>query len=818
MRITLRQLIFSLVTLLLVGYTWAIWYLLDDKVEHVKSSLNQNLESHLAQFTQESLAKGYRIYRQMLEEQNGRLLEVIHEISESETLTRLLWKHQSEALPPFLAPIMHHYQVSFIALQTPQGRPFTVVNRSRELTDSRIQELAHSEPHAAGGEPHLHRIASTGNANAWYWIVYAPVLNAFGDIVAQATVGRRLSLDKALIEQFHALTALDYLQIIAGEVVARRGFPGWREIPKALKNHEQPEFYRIQPDNSQDYCRQTPGLTDGSWICLHTESRQLRKLGTTLHQSAYTLASSIRERILLLSAGILALTLIIAAYLVRLLSAPLKQTIQALERLSQHNDKSFLPISTNANFIQEVSLLRQALERFSHWHRRQLTLQEQIHKNAYYDPVTGLPNRWLLEERLQQLTAQASRNRHPYVVLFLDIDNFKAVNDTLGHLAGDQLLRLVARRLQEKIRASDTLARWGGDEFVILAPGLDTASHCEHLVVKLLETFSAPFIIDETPRPITASCGIASYPRSGTTPEAILSAADNAMYQAKRQTNGGYHFFVSEDNVRLHRRVRIEMDLRSAAENGELQLYYQPIYPTTAEHPLYAEVLLRWEHPDLGWISPAEFIPIAEQSGAIIALDHWVIDQALRQLDRWRREGGPIQQLSINISALQLRSPTFSRELLDLCSMHDIPTNIILLEIVETELVAKIESVLTNIETLHKAGIRLSMDDFGTGYSSLQYFIRLYPDTLKIDKSFIDNITTDIRQQALVDGFIALAHSLDIKVVAEGVETREQYQLLKALGCDAIQGYLLARPMPAEAIQGLSLTGDARQDSEATDS
>ena len=424
---------------------------------------------------------------------------------------------------------------------------------------------------------------------------------------------------------------------------------------------------------------------------------------------------------------------------------------------------------------------------------------------AFLDPLTGVPNRTLFEDRLTHAAARIDRaQRGPGLqdspglgLLFIDLDGFKPVNDSYGHSAGDAVLKQVAQRLATTIRESDTLARIGGDEFVLLLEEISGQTHAAALAGRVLAAMEQPFELPERKVTLSCSIGITMYPDHGTR-DTLVTAADAAMYAAKRA--GGNTFAVFEPSMRQGASEQLELQqaLREAAEDGQLQLHYQPKVDARTGRVRGAEALLRWTHPTRGPISPAVFIPIAERSGLILSIGNWVVDEACRQLAAWAGQGRRLR-VSINLSAHQLRQRDVVDRLRQAMDRHGIEPGQIVCEITESVAMHDTRATQQVIEQLVALGVKLSIDDFGTGYSSLASLRQLRAHELKIDRSFVKDVATDADARAVVDAVIRLAQALGMRVVAEGVETREQRDVLIGLGCDELQGFYFARAMPADA-------------------
>ena len=423
--------------------------------------------------------------------------------------------------------------------------------------------------------------------------------------------------------------------------------------------------------------------------------------------------------------------------------------------------------------------------------------QEEIHRLAYYDPLTQLPNRLLLEERADFALRLAQRSGQSVALLFLDLDNFKNINDSLGHKAGDRLLQSFAERLDALVREEDTFARQGGDEFILLLPNTD-ANGAAHTAQKLLTMLKRPFRIDGYNLSVSSSIGIALYPEDGSALNQLYTHADIAMYRAKQKGRDTYSFFTPELQTHYVRLMKVENAMREALEQGQFSLHYQPQQEITSGALVGLEALLRWRHPELGQISPAEFIPVAESSGLIISLGDWVLSEATRQLRAWIDAGIAPPKIAVNLSAAQFRQTELPDRVLVALEQSQLPAEYLELELTESMTMEDPEKAITTINRLHHQGISLSIDDFGTGYSSLNYLKRFKINKLKIDQAFVRDLDTDNDDRVIVSTIITLAKSLGLRSIAEGVETREQLDFLRELGCNDIQGYYLSPPMAAQ--------------------
>ncbi|MDT8281555.1 MAG: EAL domain-containing protein [Gammaproteobacteria bacterium] len=429
--------------------------------------------------------------------------------------------------------------------------------------------------------------------------------------------------------------------------------------------------------------------------------------------------------------------------------------------------------------------------------------EERILHQAYFDNLTDLPNRFLALDRLTQLLNEAQRKNEKVAVLFLDLDDFKKVNDTLGHETGDKLLIEAADRLRSISRSSDTVGRLGGDEFIMLLSGLKQATDASPVAKALLNQFKAPFNIDHRELILTISVGISIFPDDSHEASALLRNADSAMYHAKELGRNTYSYFTAAMNLAVSRRLAIEEQLHSALGRNQFTVLYQPQVDISSGKIIGTEALLRWNNPTLGSISPLEFIPIAEQTGLIVPLGQFVLTQALTTLAIWQRDFDDVLRIAVNLSPRQFRDPGLVGFIKKTLQQANVSGESLELEITEGVLMSGHTHVNEALTALNNLGIWIAMDDFGTGYSSLSY-LRKYPfDVLKIDSSFIHDITEDINDRELISAAIAMAHGLKLKVVAEGIETKEQLAYLKQLDCDYGQGYFFSKPETAEKITAL---------------
>jgi diguanylate cyclase (GGDEF)-like protein/PAS domain S-box-containing protein len=420
---------------------------------------------------------------------------------------------------------------------------------------------------------------------------------------------------------------------------------------------------------------------------------------------------------------------------------------------------------------------------------------EMAHR-ALHDPLTGLPNRQLLAELLADSIASAGTDVSGAAVVFVDLDGFKFINDTLGHEAGDVLLQQVAERLSAHVRPSDKLARMGGDEFMLVVNGVTEDEVALGVAGRLQQALREPFLVAHHEIVVTASMGISIYPRDGTDVSSLRRKSDAAMYEAKQAGKDRIRFYSPAMGAAFEAHLEMETDLRHALERGELCLYYQPMYTADDNRQTAYEALSRWPHPSLGFVPPKQFIPLAEETGLIIRLGEWVLREACRQCRWWQEHGMPGVRVAVNVSPLQFARADFVDTVLGVLRETGLSGNLLDLEITESIVMGDIDGAIQGMARLRACGVRISVDDFGTGYSSLGYLPKLPVDILKIDRCFVEQIGENDDAVPLIHSMISLAHSIGKRVVVEGIETQPQLEILRKLGCDEVQGFLLGRPAP----------------------
>ena len=427
----------------------------------------------------------------------------------------------------------------------------------------------------------------------------------------------------------------------------------------------------------------------------------------------------------------------------------------------------------------------------------------EVNRLAYYDTLTGLPNRTLFEDRLEQAVAVAQRAGQLLGILFVSLDQFKKVNDTLGHQPGDELMKQVAGRLRGCVTEGDTLARFGGDEFAVMLTHIEGAKDVVETIGSIRKALQPPFDLEGQELFATTSVGVSLFPSDGKESQSLLKNAGSALYRAKRSGGDNYQFYTGDMNSRAAKQFALETSLRRAIENEELVLHYQPRFAADSLKITGVEALVRWQHPQLGLLSPIEFIPMAEDNGLILPLGEWVLRTACRQNRDWQERGFTTMRVGVNVSARQFQQQHLCEIVLQILEETGLAPECLDLELTESSIMSNAQATIDVLTRLKAMGVTISIDDFGTGFSSLSYLKRLPINVLKIDQSFVRDLTTDPDDAALVMAIVTLAHNLRLQVVAEGVETEEQLRFLNLIRCDEVQGYLFSKPLAPAALEQL---------------
>ena len=433
-----------------------------------------------------------------------------------------------------------------------------------------------------------------------------------------------------------------------------------------------------------------------------------------------------------------------------------------------------------------------------------------IHFQAYHDNLTRLPNRTLLKDRLVQAMSYAKRSNNELSVMFLDLDRFKNINDTLGHMAGDKLLQAVAERLKKCLREGDTLARIGGDEFTVLLPEIHGREDSELVAQKIIDTLKKPFNLLEQEIFVSTSIGIAHYPDDGETIESLLQHADIAMYAVKNKGKDGYLFYNDNMHEAVSAHLSLENDLRRALVNNQFKIHYQPQIDANTHKIIAVEALIRWDHPERGTIMPTEFITFCEETGLIQSMGDWILDAVCQDLKLWKEMGLILPRIAVNVSAKQFEHPKIIENIKATLDKYDITGDMLEFEITENVMMDDIENVIFILNQISSMGIKIAIDDFGTGYSSLNYLQKLPIDTLKIDQSFINSMEYDDGAKSIIKAIIAMAKGLNLDIISEGVEERSQMEKLKALGCYGMQGFLFSPPVSMESVTDILVNNNGK--------
>ena len=503
------------------------------------------------------------------------------------------------------------------------------------------------------------------------------------------------------------------------------------------------------------------------------------------------------------------LTLGFGTVIARALLRQLQQALKVAQTVAAGDLTSRIEVTSHdetGQLLQALQHMNDSLVRSVDEHKR---LEALLQHQASHDTLTGLPNRALLQDRLKQAIATAARSPSPIWIIFVDLDRFKLVNDSLGHKAGDAMLKQVAARLQSAVRESDTVARLGGDEFVLILPErIDGSGSLSAAVVqRILDAVAPPIIVEGHEFVTTCSMGIAVYPDDGADGETLMTRADIAMYSAKEAGRNNFRFYAPAMDARLLERLRLEGELRHALERNEFELHYQPQVDLRTGRIVGMESLIRWNHPELGMIPPGKFISLAEETGLIVPIGAWVIRTACAQNQAWQRAGLGRLRVAVNLSARQFAQKNLAESIMDILEETGLPAQDLEIELTESLVMTDVERAVGVLRDLKEIGVQLSIDDFGTGYSSLSYLKRFPIHVLKIDQSFVRDIAAGADDAAIVALIISLAHSLKLNVIAEGVETPEQLAYLNQHDCDEMQGYLFSKPVPAAAFEKLLRNG-----------
>ena len=522
----------------------------------------------------------------------------------------------------------------------------------------------------------------------------------------------------------------------------------------------------------------------------------------------YGVVNDAVQKLLISVVVVLVVTGSISFVLSRAITRPIRAVAAAMQKIATGSLDERVPSAglgeidvLSASFNTMAENLEERTAELTEEVGQRKRAEDQMRYHAYHDALTGLPNRALFQDRLAIALAQARRSRQMVGIMFLDLDRFKLVNDTLGHVIGDQLLQAIAKRLAGLVREGDTVARMGGDEFAVLVPTASGAVDTSEVASRILKAFRQPWVVVDEEFHLTTSIGIAMYPSDGEDAETLLRNADTAMYRAKDEGRDGFQVFTTAMNEYIVKRVGLENELRRGLEREEFVLHYQPQVNVHTGQIVGVEALVRWQHPERGLVYPGEFIPLAEDSGLIVPLGEWVMRTACAQNKAWQEAGLPPMRVAVNLSARQFQHPQLPDLVAKVLEETALAPQWLDLEITESSVIRDMDFAAATLSEMREMGVHVSIDDFGTGYSSLAHLRRLPVDALKIDCSFVLDLTTDPDDAAIVTAVIGLAKSLNLRAIAEGVETEDQLAFLKKEDCHEAQGYFFDRPMPAEAVE-----------------
>ncbi|MFZ4438393.1 MAG: putative bifunctional diguanylate cyclase/phosphodiesterase [Syntrophales bacterium] len=618
------------------------------------------------------------------------------------------------------------------------------------------------------------------------------------DISAALLFGDNNAIEKALLS-LKADPSITQLFVLNAEGVVAASYlrEDLRRIPPDLKQRLKlirQEVHETVFDLSPEISR--PIILDGVQL-----GTILLELDSSVFLNKLLVSFSIGAAILLLS---MLGSYVLASRLGQIMTDPLLSLTAIMEKVTSTKDYRLrAEVSSVKELAQLAEGFNEMLVEISDRDRALLERQDRLHRQAHYDTLTGLPNRALFNDRLAQSLRRAERNKEMLAVLFIDLDDFKLINDTHGHRVGDLLLIEVSRRLLQETRADDTLARMGGDEFTLFLQDVKSVDNVLQVAHKHLSNLLAVFLLEDKQLFISASIGIALFPDHGNSADVLLKSADAAMYLAKQKGKNHTELFSQSLYYKVSERLTLQGDLRRALENEEFILHYQPRVNLKNGNLSGVEALVRWQHPDRGLIPPLTFIPLAEETGLIMEIGEWVMREACRQMQRWHLAGILVPRVSVNVSPLQFRRQNIVELVKSILSETSLCAEALELEITESALMDDIDQAIGTLQQLQQMGIHISIDDFGTGYSSLSHLRSLPVNTLKVDRSFVMNAHVSEEDAQILSAILAMAHSLSLDTVVEGVECEEQRDLLRKQVCGEVQGFFYARPMPAADLASL---------------
>jgi len=773
-KVSLSQVLILSITLAIASSAFLVTIF---QYEESEKSLKQ-LEIEISSSSKEWLNQEMTELRTLFSLKYQEIIQINHlyleEITDSELVLSLMWKKQYEALQSVLIQYAkesdnRHYFVSDLS--------------GNVLSSSTASDNAYVKVYNSLQDKSLHTQLVSLVKGEIFRVNRHLIKNIFDDELGIIYSVSSFENENKQIADFARTLGIGYQFSYESESIG-----GYR-YPKASTYTS----LALKKENEISETSCLPFKSSGAGamsLCIVKPVLLITKLTTKIKTSFLEARERMLSNTLLLASIVLVSLLFILFLFNKVIFRPVQQITTAFREIGEPMSKPLVMSS----FISEIEQLIFALRKVRVLFSDNEKLKEQHKEDSLHDALTGLPNRRLFEDRGQLAIAQASREQHEVVLLLIDLDKFKTVNDTFGHDVGDDLLCQITKRLKQNIRSYNTLARWGGDEFLMLAPNLHKENY-EDLISQITDVFKEPFIIDNQEHSMNVSIGLAAFPRDGVSLKDLLIAADIAMYEAKTHPNTSFHLFKKGNAEKSHRRLALEKALKNSIEQGELYLCFQPIASVNALEISHAETLVRWHSPIFGEVYPDEFIPIAERIGFIATLGNWVRDSAIEQQLVWEKEYGIDIKLTVNVSSIELDNIAFADNFIEAVSTANLPSHRIIIEITESTIINDFDLVKAHLCKLADYGIKWALDDFGTGYSSLHYLANLTPDYLKLDRSLIIGIENNDRVENIVKGVIQLSQSLDIKVISEGVEEVEQRQLLDDFKCDYLQGYWFARPM-----------------------
>ncbi len=768
------QIVISIINMVLI--VGALSLIFSENINQLLNQVEQDVDALIMQWEKEELVLVRNTVELEYRELENDELRSLASLLQSEQFLSLLWKHQYLSVIPFLNDAATELDIAQLLYVNEQG-----------------EILAHSGKIARFGID-LAKVSGLAFKNK---LVFAldgvllrvkkyPVVNAFGDYLGSIVTLNPYENTLLELKKFVHNANIGLVFLYQGSVVTNYGFPA-----------EYNNFGSAGIDRYKNFaieCSPMQGFYDNQMVlCIAKSIQLLLNLNSSVSQAFQSSKNTTIQNTVFLSLFIIAMVCMALLLFYKLFITPLNNIHLGFSQLG--SNKALPHIKTSR--ILEISQLHHSLRQIYKLFDEHKQLSLKLEQDAAHDALTQLPNRRFFKEQCERALAEAQREHKKVSLLLIDLDKFKSVNDLLGHDSGDILLCQIAERLQKQIRSYDLLARWGGDEFVLLVPNL-VAAHYDELIRKIKRAFDEPFVIKGSSNYMNVSIGMSSFPENGSSLTELLVAADIAMYRAKELPGTHALSFHDLDSDKIKRELIIEKELRQCISNNELQLYFQPIFQVSTKKVSHAEALLRWDNSVLGQVSPAEFIPVAERIGLIKDIGAWVRQTAFKQLEDWALNEQLKPVLTLNTSPIELNDKNYSRVFIDELAGYEIDPGQITIEITESAIINDFSLVSQLLHTLSEHRIAWALDDFGTGYTSLHYLSNLNPDYLKIDRSLIQDIEQSERVKSLFSAILLLAKTLNIQVISEGIETESQYAILQNEQCGYFQGYWGAKPVDSE--------------------